>query len=406
MRFAIVFVCGLLEFGCGGAPTVPNEEVKLTKVPAEIKWSLPKRAATTPVPIPADSREVMGARAILRRVVKDHARDPLNPWAVTHAMLALGPEVVLSDGSNAVDHLFRVYGESVTVDGQDLIRFPAKSGDIRIEPHKDLILKALAETGISPNRSVEVTGKNYLVGDLYKHSLSQAGPQKKNASFDDWDDTPWTLQGLTSWGGEDMVWTVDGEKTNLNSLTTSVVAQLRQETEFMHQAMREGRPVQKRKQGIFRYTCGGAHLLQGAAYAVARGFGTDEDRTIIEEEIPVLFFRFRSELAELDEYIKLRPDARHLLLAQRLKFTGHFLETTHKLAALNLFTPDEKQKRVMQEAAGQLIATVAVLEDLKILQHLNGVRQVEEQLFLDFVGDASHALRGLDLATGTGTVHY
>ena len=119
-----------------------------------------------------------------------------------------------------------------------------------------------------------------------------------------------------------------------------------------------------------------------------------------------MFYRFRLELDELDEFIKLRPDYRHLLLAQRLKFLGHFLETTHKLAAMKLFTPNAKQREVMQECAGQLIATVAVLENTKILTHLNGVRKLDEQLFLDFVGDSAHALRGLDLATGMATVHY
>jgi len=192
----------------------------------------------------------------------------------------------------------------------------------------------------------------------------------------------------------------------MDALTTGLVEQLRRETEFLHVAKEQGSAVQKRKQGIFRYTCGGAHFLQGVGYAVARGFGTEADKRAIEEEIEVLFYRYQMELKELDEYIKLRPDYRHLLLAQRLKFLGHFLESTHKFAALGLFSPNSAQQATMKECAGQLIATVAILEDTKILSHLNGVRKFDEQLYLDFVGDSAHALRGLDLATGTATISF
>ena len=115
---------------------------------------------------------------------------------------------------------------------------------------------------------------------------------------------------------------------------------------------------------------------------------------MVKEEIPVLFYRYKMELTELDAFIKTRPDYRHLLLAQRLKFLGHFLETTHKFAAMGLFEPDTEQQKVMKECAGQLIATVAVLEDTKILGHLNGVRQLDEQLYLDFVVIRA-ALQGL-----------
>jgi len=360
----------------------------------------------TPVPIQADLPEVKGARTILRRVVQQHARDPENPWAVAHAMLALGPDITLSNGANGVDYLFSTYAENRSSAGQSLIGFPVKRGTIRIEPHRDLILKALAESGVSTDRKVMVQGEQRTIADLYLNSLQGTWIDGDAHGFQEWDDSPWTIQALATWAPADLNWVASGHDMNMEKLVSAAVGALRSETAFLHVALEQETVVKKQKQGIFRYTCGGAHFLQGVSYAVARGFGTDADKRAIQEEIPVLFYRYKMELTELDAFIKSRPDYRHLLLAQRLKFLGHFLETTHKLAAMGLFVPDEAQKAAMKECAGQLIATVAVLEDTKILSHLNGVRKLDEQLYLDFVGDSAHALRGLDLATGTATIRY
>ena len=73
---------------------------------------------------------------------------------------------------------------------------------------------------------------------------------------------------------------------------------------------------------------------------------------------------------------------------------------------MGFFEPSKSQADRMQEAAGELVATVTILEELEILTHLNGVKRVDEQLFLDYVGDSAHALRGLDLATGTTSIAY
>ena len=398
----------MLLVGCSGSTDKPSGIGQGQTPPHSVMDALqqPTRLGVTPVPISADSPEVKGARAILRRVVQDHARDPDNPWAIAHALLALGPHLTLSNGANGVEHVFEAYGEERSVGRSSFIGFPVKRGEIRVEPHRDLILKALTEAGVSPDRTVKVAGKERKVSELYQHSLSSTWVNGSETSFKDWDDAPWTIQALSTWAPDELAWTAGGHSMTMDQLVSAGVQALRKETAFLHVALDQGSTVQKRKQHIFRYTCGGAHMLQGISYAVARGFGTEADRRAIQEEIPVMFYRYKMELTELDAFIKTRPDYRHLLLAQRLKFLGHFLETTHKFAALGLFTPNESQQQTMKECAGQLIATVAVLEDTKILGHLNGVRQLDEQLYLDFVGDSAHALRGLDLATGTATIRY
>ena len=191
----------------------------------------------------------------------------------------------------------------------------------------------------------------------------------------------------------------------MNALTSRVVDRLAVETEFMHAARASGATFEKKGQGIFGYTCGGAHLLQGAAYAVARGFGQESDYAHIQAEVDVLYWRFGIELGIVDAALQQHPDYALILLEQRLKFVGHFLESAHKLAALGFYSPTAEQKALLETARAELVKTVGVLEAMGVFERLSELETSNEQMYLDFVGDSAHALRGIDLSTGAGVVH-
>jgi len=130
-----------------------------------------------------------------------------------------------------------------------------------------------------------------------------------------------------------------------------------------------------------------------ASYTLSKLEGNVNGETIANGPI-------RSDLRQYPEY-------RAILLSQRLKFTGHFLETTHKLAAMGLFTPTPAQQDTMKRATADVVATALILEKVGMWEQLGGLKGGEQhQMFLDFVGDSCHAVRGLDLATGRGTVLY
>ena len=169
-------------------------------------------------------------------------------------------------------------------------------------------------------------------------------------------------------------------------------------------AIATGAKVEKRKQGIFGYTCGGAHLLQGVAYAVGRGFGQPEDRAAIQAELDVLYWRLKLELGVVDHAMSQYPEHRLILLVQRLKFLGHFLESTHKAAAMGLHKPDEAQQATLQVALRELMGTVDILQGGGAFKDLDRLRKANEQTYLDIVGDSAHALHGIDLATGEAGV--
>lgn len=346
--------------------------------------------------------ELKRVRERLVRIVDDYGRDPDNPWAIGHAMLVYGAELELTNGRPAVDWLFTEYAEP----GSHGIGFPEKRGRIRVEPHSDLLLKSLAEAGLGPDHAVTVQGKAYTLADLYRQSLCEAWVDGGAVSYGAWNDTPWALQALAAWAPEDLVWTTTGRTMTLDIFAGAVVDKLHAETAFMRSAMEAGSTVQKRKQGIFGYTCGGAHLIQGAHYAVARGFGNEAHRERAAAEIPVLFWRIDVELNAVDEAARQHPTYAPILLEQRLKFLGHFLETVYRASALGLFEPDEDQQQALERVANELVHTVDALEKTGLLDKLDELRKSNEQLFLDVVGDAAHAVRGIDLATGRATVAW
>lgn len=413
----------LLALACGTAPDAPPTPAPAPPPAAATpaagaRWSvdqlaaftptLPTHSAQTPTPMAAWP-ELDAAMALLGEVVDSRAGDPNNAWAISHGLLARGQGLVLSNGQPAVPWLFQTYAEPLPTTSGTLLRFPAKKGEIRVEPHTSLLLKSLTEAGVSPDQQVSVGGAQHPVLDLYRGTLASTSLDvaANRSSFKSPDDVPWALQGLAAWAPPGLAWTAsDGTPMDLDGLTRFTVAVLVKETGFLAEAMAKGEGFERKGQGIFNYTCGGAHLLQGAAYAVARGFGGPADRAALEAQIPIWYYRFPRELAIYDQAMKALPEHRLRLLVQRLKFAGHFLESMHKMAALGLYTPDAAQQETLTGAAREVVSVARTLSELGVLGGLDALRAQDEQLYLDVVGDSAHALRGLELALGRGSLAW
>jgi hypothetical protein len=375
----------------------------------------PTRAGKTPAPLPADPRYERTIKR-LTAVLEAHAGDPQTPWAVGHGMIALGPEFTLSNGKNATTYLFEIYAEEFMVDGHIFVRFPRSKGDIRVEFYKDFMLKVFVEIGVVPELAVTVSGQPHTLADLYRGALIQSSvdPVKNTSSYASPNDMPWSLQALAMWAppsadGKGLRWVAaDGTPMSLHEFTLFNTSVLVQESQFLFEAMQAGADIQKRGQGIFRFTCGGAHLLQGVAYSAGRGHRTELSNKALQAQIALMFWRLPKELKVYDELMKKLDNPQHMvmLLIQRLKFTGHFLETMHKLAILGLYQPTAEQQALLKGAADQVVLTVEALDNQKVLDNLPALRQTSEQMFLDVIGDSAHAVRGLRLALGTDTLAW
>ncbi|MEZ4238891.1 MAG: hypothetical protein R3F59_22610 [Myxococcota bacterium] len=402
----------------------PKPEVHVAKEPTEaptVAFAPGHRDAATTAPLPA-TPDLVRVRGILEGVVQQYGRDRGNPWAIVHAMLALGPTMTMPDGSDPVDFLFATYADEASIGPDTLVTFPRKKGRALVEPHTDLVLKALTEAGFQPDRKVVVQGQEHTLGDLYRYSLHRAWAKGMTTGFQEggYNDSAWALQGLSAWAPPDLAWTAaGGRKMTMKEFTTAVIDQLTLETKDMVAARDAGQVSRKdTRQGLYRYTCGGQHLVQGVAYAVARGFGEPDDTRRVCDQLDLLVWRIDVELNSIDPMLSspaVTPPIATLLLSQRLKFLGHWLETVHKIAALGVCELKPEHEAASRRVAGELVRTVDGLDKIGVWKDVGAVRGMREfddmgrdanQVFLDLVGDSAHAVRGLDLATGKGTIRY
>lgn len=363
----------------------------------------PSREGRVARPI-EQTAEIAAALATLGAVVDRYAADPKNPWAVAHGLLARGQGFALSDGRPAVDALLEDWSEPVQVGGLSLLRFPSRKGEARVEPHTALQLKNMSEVGVAPDRAVVVGGQDRTVADLYRGTVvsSWLDMTGNKASFSSPDDVGWLVQAIAAWAPADgLSWrSTEGVSTDLALLTRFSVAALVKETAFLAEAMAAGQGFERKGQGIFRYTCGGAHLLQGAAYAVARGYGSDKEQAAMKAQAAILLYRFPREQAITDSALQSHPDHRLRLMSQRLKFAGHALESASKLVILGFLEPGEAELGAMADMARSIAETTTALDRGGAFTKLPELRAQDEQLYLDLVGDAAHAVRGLELALG------
>jgi len=375
----------------------------------QLQPRLPGRSSPVPRPIPlveAYDRTL----AILGSVVETYDGDPDNPWAIAHGILARGAAFRLRDGREAIPHLFAAYAEPRTAGTRTLLGFPRELGAVRVEPHTDLLLKNLTEAGVDPATAYPTRHGTVPAADLYRWTLLKTYlvAETNHSSYDDPNDMAWNVQALAAWApGDELQWVAtDGTPMDLDFLADFLAAVATQESAFMFEAMQKGQSFRREGQRLFSYTCGGSHLVQGATYTVARGFGSARSRKALEGQVPLLFYRLPIELAIYDEASKSAPKFKLKLLVQRMKFLGHWLETVSKMQATGWFVADEKQLVAIEGAAQNLTLVVDAIQKEGAFDRIEQIRAEDEQLYLDIIGDAAHAVRGLELALGRGTIGW
>lgn len=395
------------------APAAPAAPTAAPVPPATPVWTVDNIRSLQPVAPPHDdavSRPIPALpqydEVLLRlgKVVEARDGDPDNAWAIAHGVLARGPEFRLTNQLEAVPQLFSVFAEPRKVGDLTLVGFPPERNGEPVESHTDLILKNIGEVGVTPDQQFPMGGAMVTAADLYRYTVLKTWlvPAENKSSFKDPNDMPWGIQALAAWApAGNLRWVAEnGTPMDLDTLTDMMVVLLTRESKFMFDAMKAGEPFERKGQPLFSYTCGGAHLVQGTAYAVARGFGKPEDRKYVAMQGPLLLYRLPIELGIYDEALAQHKEFREKLLVQRMKFLGHWLETMSRLQILGLFTPDDLQLNQVEGAAQNLAVTVHDLEKQGTFDHLDALATADHQLYLDVIGDSAHAVRGLELALG------
>lgn len=354
----------------------------------------PVDAGVTPVRAPppvrlAEPREFEQAALRLEVLVKPGASDPTNPWAMAHGMVAFGKQLVANDGRSAISAMLS-FGQPTTIEGRSVLRFPERTADnIPVEPHRDLILKTLAEAGVQPKDKLELKGKKITFD-----SLTQGAEWafKMPTSDDDWHHFAWSFNLFLN-TQKDRITTASGP-LELQALAKAGLLRLQEEQRFLETPHRANRPdlVQKRKQGIYGHPCGGLHLVQAVQKGVAR-FGDDTMKAQMRKQLDLVRFRWDAERRIYRYMIEKEPKYRWLLLVQEMKFHGHVLETFAFAREAGLIEADNEHRRFIQQVAADTIDAARELEQAYAAQE--GLKKSAPQTYFDLIGDGCHAIRGL-----------
>ena len=329
-------------------------------------------------------------------VVEEHALAGwAEPWAWAHGVLAEGREARLSDGRGAVDALL-----ALAEDGEDGPVIPHDRGGRLIDAHPDMILKTLLEVGVPWERLARLAecSAAAFVARGFDPPATAAGVDPVPCR-----NTAWSLEVLAALAERDAEWAGALERGRARALET-----LRENTAYFAAYRRPDAPEYQKPttvEGgarvpaeIHRYFCGGLHLFQG----IQRACGV-EQHGVLGGEYETLELRTRLEddywrrtRAQVLERFSGGEQRQHRLVigAQRLKLLGHALETAYRAAAMGT-RPVEGEWA--QEVFGRLEEVVEELEEVRVWERLELIREGAPQLYRDVVGDAAHALHAYRL---------
>lgn len=333
------------------------------------------------------------AIVILQRVVDRWARDQHEPWMLMHGTLVWGPKHRTLDGEPAGLYMLDHQTAKRTFAGREITIFPVDDPvGSRIDAHVDQTLKTLVEKAIPDPRI------DQMVSDAqWRFDYNPDDPENP---FPDGNEVPMSAQAFcqTAGEGEDSFTTYEGHVVELATMTEQLVAQLEKESKFLDEIRLAGDTTyDKKRQGIFRYTCGGTHLYMGAAACVAAGFGSPELSGRLSYQMDLLFWRMRREIEVIDDALTQAPHMAPLLVEQRLKYLGHFLETEAKAEMVGLFVPSDFHRRELVYAEQALFLSVKALQEMGVFDRLDAFKDEQYEYYLFTAGDCCHALHALNL---------
>lgn len=342
------------------------------------------------LPPPATKKQAEIGLKALELLVKPAAAEVKNAWLMTHGITGFGKDFKASDGRLAIDAIVHDFVETKKVGKKTVHYFPERKNDLPIEPHRNLVVKAMLEAGVPLERSFKLKKGAVTLKKLVQDA---AWAFETPTQESEWRDFAWSLSAFLRAAPKSGLATHKGA-LKLDALSLTAINQLEDRQAFLREHMLANTPekVEKRKQGIYGHTCGGLHFVQAATYGAMQ---SKDPRALarVRHQLEVVLFRWKAERRIYKEYIKAQPKYRWLLLVQELKFYGHVVETLALAAEWGAFKPTEAQKREIHTVVSDLLVTVAALEPA--YRNQERLRKTSAQTFYDLIGDGCHAIRGL-----------
>ncbi len=363
---------------------------------------LPSAMAELRSPIPVPST-LGGTASILKGIIHEYARLDDDPWALMHAVRAMGRDFTIK-GQNAVDFLCSGFLKHKTVAGKAYLYMPVEQ-----EGHTNTFLKTILEAGVSPSHPFQLDGKRYTVGDLVNSAKALFTFDPKTINRDDlaWSLIAFSLQippGADTWTNVDghQVRFSDGIRLGFDTLD---------DTTRQFRSAKERGVMPDANDKIVDFTCGGTHLVYGLASCVANGHREDHFPKRLKEHLDLMVWRLEADGYLMERFYREAPPPQgnppgwekvYALYHNdaKIKFYGHSFEILSYVRHRRLFTHTPAQGRAIEKAGTTLANAVRAIKGVDLFE----VRRTNRRLFHLLVGDCCHAYHGIHLVPGVNEV--
>lgn len=364
--------------------------------------ALPSVAAVAQPSIAVPST-LNGAPAILKELIVRYTPLEDDPWALMHGLRAIGRDFTIKGGS-AVEFLCSRFLKRKTVGGKSYLYMPQDK-----EGHTNAFLKTILEAGVSPSRSFKQDGRRYAVRDLVSgaKALFVFDPKTVNR-----DDLAWTLIAfsLQTAPSADSWTNAYGQRVRFGDVVSFAFDTLDDATRQLRSAKEHG-ALPETKDKIHDFTCGGTHLIYGAASCVGNGHRRGDLAKRLKAHMDLLVWRLEADGHLMERFYRQAPAPPRPVkgweeisalyqLDARLKFYGHSFEILSFAKRRRLFTPTPAQARAVEKAGATLADVIKGIRGIDLFK----IRKANMRLFQLLVGDCCHAYHGLHMVPGVNQV--
>jgi hypothetical protein len=321
----------------------------------------------------------------VRQFIEQYAVTSDDPWAIVHAIRAVGGGCRI-DGENAAAYVLRTCVRAQEVNNQRYLYIPAN-----IEVHTNMFLKTFLEAGVPASETFACDGRVYHLQDLGEgaKALFRFDP----GTFDR-NNLAWSLIAFAELEAHEWE-NAYRERVQLQEVVRFGLRVLEEATQGLKPYAAAGLPLPK-KMPIHDFTCGGTHLCYSLLVAAKHGLLQAAGGDILQEQLQMLVYRLQADPDLIDRYYRAIPAAPGVDLFRagaKLKILGHALECLGYAQVHGLWQPGPSVRRQIEQA----VQAVRGLFSYVVTLDLAAIRRRQAQLGQQLVGDTCHAVRGLSL---------
>ena len=236
-----------------------------------------------------------GATDDSKRIILAYARRHDDPWAIVHAVRALGRELTVDNGQPAVAWVLSEYLREQAVNGGPRhLAFPR-----RVEVHENSFLKTFLEAGVPPRFGFSHRGQTRTLGDV----IDGARALLRFPDAARRHETAWSLIALTRTTPPDRgTWTnAWGERIELARFVEAGFEALEEASRPVQEASDRGARLE-RLAPVHGFTCGGTHLLYGLLVATQSGYTGSNHRQRVRRQMDLIVYRLWADLDLMNRF--------------------------------------------------------------------------------------------------------